>query len=144
MKKPSTLRQQIHRNLIAIFSLIFAVIGLTYNTWRNELTEDNRNVREAAFEILVMLGDLQRVVFFGHYDRDDVIGNPRNGWAYVLTISDLSQIMPDPVPTCSQTLEHVWSESWQTLGKSEDGAQKIGTAIDDCRRLTLDVLGNLR
>lgn len=144
MNKRSSLRQQVHQNLIAIFSLVFAVVGLTYNTWRNELTEDNRNVREAAFEILVMLGDLQRVVFFSHYDRDDVIGNPRNGWAYVLTISDLSKIMPDAVPTCSKAHEHAWSGSWQLLGKNEGGAQKIGSAIDDCRHLTLDVLHNLR
>jgi hypothetical protein len=144
VKRRYSFRQQLHRNLIAIFSLVFAVIGLTYNTWRNELTEDNRNIRAAAFEILVLLGDLQRVVFFGHYDRNDVIGNPRNGWAYVLTISDLSEIMPDPLPTCTATLEEVWSASWQLLGKDEKGALRIGSAIENCRTLTLEALQNLR
>lgn len=143
MSKRVSLRQQVHRNLIAIFSLIFAVIGLTYNTWRNELTEDNRNIREAAFEILLMLGDLQRVVFLGHYDQDNMVGNPRNGWAYVLTISDLSQIMPDPLPTCTATLEQIWSEGWRSLGQDKNAAESIGAAIDDCRSLTLGALRNL-
>ncbi len=139
----NSLLQQVRRNLIAILSLIFAVTSLTYTTWRNEQTEDNRNVREAAFEILVELGDLQRVVFFSQYDHDSVVGSPRNGWAYALTISDLSQVVPEPLPACTATLKEIWGENWQYLGKEEDSARKIGSAIDDCRVITLHILRDL-
>jgi hypothetical protein len=139
----NSLLLQVRRNLIAILSLIFAVTSLTYTTWRNEQTEDNRNVREAAFEILVELGDLQRVVFFSQYDHDAVVGSPRNGWAYALTIWDLSQVVPEPLPACTATLKEIWGENWQYLGTEEESARKIGSAIDDCRVITLNILRDL-
>lgn len=143
METKNSILGQIQRNLIAIFSLIFAITSLGYNTWRNELTEDNRNIREAAFVVLVKLGDLQRVVFFSHYDHDEVTGNPRNGWAYALTISDLSQVVPEPLPECTATLKQVWGENWNLLGSQEAAAEKIGTAIDKCREITLKILRDL-
>ncbi len=36
------LTEQIKRNQLAIISLVVALIALGYNTWRNELTEENR------------------------------------------------------------------------------------------------------
>lgn len=50
----------------------------------------NRNYRVAAFETLLKLGELQQLVFHRHYDQELDKGNPRAGWAYVLTIRDLS------------------------------------------------------
>jgi hypothetical protein len=58
MDKNHSMWRQLQRNLIAIISLAFAMTGLAYNTWRNEQTEENRNIREATFEVLVRLGDL--------------------------------------------------------------------------------------
>jgi len=54
----------------ALISLVVALGSLTYNTWRNERTEHNRNVRTAAFELLTKLAELERVVFLAQYDRD--------------------------------------------------------------------------
>lgn len=53
---PVSLRQQVRRNLVAIISLVLALLSLSYNTWRNEVTEYNRNIRQAGLEILVTLG----------------------------------------------------------------------------------------
>ncbi len=39
---------QIRRNTVALISLAIAVSSLSYNTWRNEKTEINRNQRIAA------------------------------------------------------------------------------------------------
>jgi hypothetical protein len=39
-----------------VFPEINPAPGVSYNTWRNELTEYNRNVRQAGFEILVTWG----------------------------------------------------------------------------------------
>ena len=86
----STLRQQLRNNAVALISLVVALGSLSYNTWRNERTEYNRNVRTATFELLVKLSELERVVYLAQYDRDRSGGNPRTGWTYVLVIRDLS------------------------------------------------------
>ena len=36
----------------AILGVVFAVIGFTYNAWRLEVSEDNTNIRTAAFAVL--------------------------------------------------------------------------------------------
>jgi len=85
---------QLKRNVVALVSIIIAVSSLSYNTWRNEKTEENRNQRFAAFEMLLKLSELQQVVFHNHYDKDRTgKGNPRTGWAYVLTVRDLSRVL---------------------------------------------------
>jgi hypothetical protein len=104
----TSLRQQLRNNLVALISLAVALGGLSYNTWRNERTEQNRNVRTAAFEILTRLADLERVVFLAQYDRDTRGGNPRIGWTYVLTIRDLSVVVPGPVSGGAAELQKVW------------------------------------
>src|SRR5437870_11232020 len=47
---------QIKANIVAIASIIVALTGMGYNTWRNEKTEINHNVRAATFETLKNLG----------------------------------------------------------------------------------------
>ena len=54
---------QLKRNSVALVSIIIAVSSLSYNTWRNEKTEENRNQRFAAFEVLLKLNELQQVIF---------------------------------------------------------------------------------
>ena len=44
--------EQVRRNLGALISVFIAVSSLSYNTWRNEETEHNRNQRMASFEVL--------------------------------------------------------------------------------------------
>lgn len=48
--------QQLRSNAVALISLAVALTALGYNTWRNERTEHNRNIRVAAFEVLTQLG----------------------------------------------------------------------------------------
>lgn len=72
---------QIKQNKLAIISLLVALTALGYNTWRNEQTEANRNIRQAGFEMLVHIGQLQRITYLAHYDKDSIEGNPRKGWA---------------------------------------------------------------
>ena len=88
----ASFREQIQRNSVALISLFVAVSSLSYNTWRNELSEYNRNQRVSSFEILLKLGELQELVFHNHYDRDAKNkGNPRTGWALVLTVQAFTQ-----------------------------------------------------
>src|SRR2546430_12543122 len=51
VKRPMTsLRQQLRDNAVALISLVVALGSQAYNTWRNERTEHNRNVRTAALD----------------------------------------------------------------------------------------------
>jgi hypothetical protein len=134
---------QLRRHSVALISLAVALSSLAYSTWRNEQTEANRNVRASGFEMLVKLGELDRVVFFGHYDRDPQMGNPRSGWAYVLTIRDLGKLTPDPAKARSSELVDMWQKNWSGLGTSDASANAISDAIDACREDVLEVLAAL-
>src|SRR5262245_5330197 len=80
---PESLRQQMRVNAVALISLAVALSSLAYNTWRNERTERNRSVRVAAFEVLKDLGELQVIVNFAYFSKDEKLGNPMAGWGRV-------------------------------------------------------------
>jgi len=128
---------------VALISLAIALSSLAYNTWRNEQTEANRNVRTAGIDLLLNLGELDRVVFFSHYDKDEIRGNPRSGWAYVLTITDLAALTSEPAVSSSADLLRVWNENWSGLGKNDASADLISAGIDQLRNDVLSVLAAL-
>jgi len=140
----SSFKEQVRRNSVALISLFVAVSSLSYNTWRNERSEYNRNQRVSSFEVLLKLGDLQQLVFHNHYDRDaENKGNPRTGWAIVLTIQDLSTVLESPVPDAAKELVAVWGSHWSHLGDSQDSADAILSGIEKVRADTLALLGDL-
>ena len=141
----SSIRMQIHDNLVAIISLIIAIVALSYNTWRNERTEANRNIRPAAFEILNQLGQLQLVVNNTRYlpgSSDSM--NPILGWGHVSYISDLSQLLPKPIPAEINKLVIVWGDNWQRIRKNEASADKVAQVIDSSRSMILSKLKELK
>ncbi len=141
----ATLREQLRNNAVALTSLLVALASLSYNTWRNERTEHNRNIRAAAFEILTKLADFERVVFLAHYDRDEANGNPRTGWTYIIVINDLAEVMPGEVKPRAVALRDTWRVSWEDLGKDGDGAvEHIDRDISTLREATLQTLRSLR
>lgn len=125
--------EQIRRNLLAIISLTVAISALGYNTWRNETTEENRNIRLASFEILVQLGKLQIITDHAHYGNNNNTGNPITGWGHVAMIDDLSFLMPGPIPQMATKLKSTWQTNWQGLGKDEMSALKITESITEMR-----------
>ena len=142
MPEKNSIKNQLRRNTVALISLVVAVTSLGYNTWRNEQSEANRNVRDAGIELLLKFGELDRVVFFSHYERDRNRGNPRLGWAYVLTIRDLGTLMPEPASQSTAALVDVWESNWPGLGgDSNEPAERISAAIDQGRN---DILALLR
>ena len=107
--------EQVDRHSLAIISLLVALSALGYNTWRNEQTEHNRNIRQAGFEMLLHIGELQRVTYLAHFDDDVQAGNPRKGWVEVLVLRDLASLMPESGQTRSEALFNVWNENWNGL-----------------------------
>ncbi|MCB1724026.1 MAG: hypothetical protein KDJ39_10080 [Gammaproteobacteria bacterium] len=138
-----TLKEQIHKNLLAVISLMVALAALGYNTWRNERTEHNRNLRTAGFEILLHVGELQRVTYLAHFDRDRREGNPRKGWTEVMVLKDLSELMPGDQRLRTDGLLTAWREHWEELGSDERSVTVIDAAIDDVRQDTLAILRRL-
>ena len=65
----TSILHQLKINAVAIISLVVAVVGLGYSTYRNERTEYNRNVRVAAFETLKNLGELQILVEYAYFHK---------------------------------------------------------------------------
>ena len=140
-----TFRQQLRSNSVALISLVVALRSLGYNTWRNERTEHNRNIRTATFELLTKLAEFERVVFLAQYDHDAHGGSPRTGWTYVLVIRDLSALVPAPVPARAEELQQAWADNWEALGKDDEIAvNHIDEAIGRLRASSLTTLMALR
>ena len=136
-------REQLQRNAVALISLVVAVTSLGYNTWRNEASEHNRNQRLVSIEILRNLGDLREVVLYGHYGGDDERGQPKTGWALVLTIRDLSMALDDPLPESGTRLWRTWDEHFDALGSDIERVEQINAAIEAVRKDTHALLQSL-
>jgi hypothetical protein len=140
-----SIMNQLKRNSVALISIVIAISSLSYNTWRNEKTEDNRNQRFAAFEVLLKLGELQQVVFHHHYDEDSSANwNPRTGWTYVLTIRDLSRVSGSEMAAAADNLYTTWKDNWQSLRIEQDGTDAITTGIEHMRNKTISIITSLK
>jgi hypothetical protein len=127
---------QIRKNTVALISLILAIASLGYNTWRNEETEFNRNIRFAGFEVILKTGELQRIVLHSHYGQGPLIEHARNGWVYILQLEDLCRLMPPPMNAIMTKLKQTWQQNWETLGDSAASLDTINAAIDALRMET--------
>ena len=138
-----TLINQLRQHSVALISLVIALSSLGYNTWRNEQTEANRNVRAAGIELLLKLGELDQVVFFSHYEQDTERGNLRSGWAYVLTIKDLGALMNEPAANSSIDLFNAWNTRSSELSSNGNSHEIISASIEQLRSHTHIVLAEL-
>jgi hypothetical protein len=127
----------------ALFSMAFALVGFSYNVWRMEATEDNNSAREASFELLLQLAELEQLVFAAHYDHDATEGNPRKGWVKVGLINDLSIATAPSVADAAATLKKDWEQHWDTMATDENSAKTIVKAIDTTRQAVQHQLTSL-
>jgi hypothetical protein len=144
MPRMASVRDQLRSNAVAIVSLVVALAALGYNTWRNELTERNRNFREAGFALLGEIGSLQQVVFYAHFQPGDARGDARMGWADVLTISDLAELLPPDVRRDARALRDTWQADWDGLGRDARAHRRVDESIEVLRQTTLVELRKLR
>ncbi|MFT7560700.1 MAG: hypothetical protein ACI93R_002622 [Flavobacteriales bacterium] len=101
--------------LTAIASVIFAVVGFSYNAWRMEASENNSNLRTAAFQIILELAEFEQILYSAHYDKDPIEGSPRKAWVKVGLVNELSMLMHKPVQDRAQELVDTWQKHWPTL-----------------------------
>lgn len=129
--------------LSLLFSILFAVAGFSYNVWRMEVTEENNTIRMASFEILLVLAELEQLVYVAHYDGDRKEGNPRSGWVKIGLVSDLSMLTAPQVATSAAHLQDDWSEQWSRIAEHRAAADTIVVAIEQVRFDIKQVLESL-
>jgi hypothetical protein len=138
------LRKQIQTNFVAIISLITALSGVFYNSWRDHKNEINQNTRNAAFEVLKSLGELQTVVNYAHFKANDEQGNPIEGWKHVLLVRDLSHLLPKDNMQQSAQLYTAWRKGWETLKTNAANEQEISAQIAIARSGVLKTIEDLQ
>src|SRR5439155_983144 len=130
-------RSQLRVNVLAIVSLVIALIALGYTTWRNERTEYNRNVRVAAFETLKQLGEAQIIVEYAHFQKNRQLGDPLQGWGRMIYIRDLAKLLPASAPADAERLWVAWRDN---IEKLEDDKEALVKITDEMQLLRLSVL----
>jgi hypothetical protein len=137
-----SIRRQIHNNAVALISIAIAVSALAYNTWRNETTEEQRNVRHAAFRVLEDLGEVQEVVdsryYYLAFGREIAAeGELRiRGFGSVAMIRDLMSLMPPPGPVAGRELHELWLNHFSSLDQLDASGQHSPAAKEAERELT--------
>jgi len=155
----STIRQQIHNNAVALISIFIAISALGYNTWRNETTEEQRNIRHAAFRVLEELGEVQEVVDSRYYYlafEQEIASEGElriRGFGSVAMIRDLMMLMPEPGPAAGEALHQSWLGQFADLDRLDSAGQhtqaaqqaerELTQAIRQARTAVLDVLRGL-
>ena len=158
-KQIQTLLQQIRGNAVALISLMTAVIALSYNTWRNETTESQRNIRQASFRVLESLGELQEVADYRYYyfpyeTNQSGEGELRlRGYGSVTMVRDLMNLMPPPAPVASDELFRLWNEHVNSLAElsaegqhtkaAKTAEKELAIAVKQARVAVIQVLQDL-
>ena len=136
---------QLRNNAVAIISLVVALSGLGYNTWRNESSEANKNIRDAGLFMMKELTELQEVVFYARYDSSDERGDIKTGWAHVLAVKDLSYAMPQAVKDSADGLSQAWSTHSSGLTSSESASyDAVDQSIDEVKQEIVLAISQLR
>lgn len=152
-------RESVRRNAVALISLALAMTSLGYTAWRNETNEIQRNHREAAFRILIEVGEMREVVLTRRYfltpaDRpsERMIPMPDSwvaGWSRATMVRDISAILPEPIPAQGQQLFDRWSERAGDLHADrpetrDQASQTLLEDLDAIRESTVALVRELR
>lgn len=119
--------------ITAIMGVVFAVLGFSYNTWRLEVSEDNNNIRTAAFAVLNELAELEQIIYAAHYDKNTVAGSPRKAWVKVGLIVDLSSLINEAVSKQSLQLKDSWSARWVVVMNDREATDQLVVDINNVR-----------
>jgi len=118
---------------ISLLSVVLAVAGFSYNTWRLEVSEENNTVRTAAFEIFEHLAEFEHIIYSAHYDKNVQEGSPRKAWVKMGLVADLSVLMSGNVQEHSAQLTRLWQEHWQHISTNEQSVNLLILQIDKIR-----------
>ena len=129
--------------IATIITILLTLVGFSYNVWRLEQSERNSNIRTSSFELIKQLAQLEQIVYYAHYDKDTIKGNPRTGWIKVIIINDLCLVAENMLEDKANKLKITWQDNWQQLATEQKAADNVVQAIDDLRTQIQTVLRNL-
>lgn len=136
------LSDQFRFHSVAIISLFTAIIGVSFNILQTSWIEENATRRDATFESLLALGELQEIVHFAHFKMDGEAGDPIMGWSKVLLVNDLAMLLQPKSSESSRQLKVVWQAHFDSLDESESELA-VSEAIRLAREEVLMVLQTL-
>ncbi len=139
---PIKLADQFRFHSVAIISLITAIIGVSFNIVQTRWIEENATKRDATFESLLALGELQEIVHFAHYKNDFEAGDPIAGWSRVLMVNDLAMLLQPENSEHCRNLKSVWQAHFDSLRQPES-EKAVSDAIALAREEVLEVLQTL-
>ena len=139
---PIKIRDQFRFHSVALISLITAIVGVSFNIVQTRWIEENATKRDATFETLLALGELQEIVHFAHFKGDQEAGDPIAGWSRVLMVNDLAMLLQPENSNHCRNLKAVWQNHFDTLDEP-DSEKAISEAIRLAREETLTVLQTL-
>lgn len=134
---------QLKTNMVALISLVTAISGITYNTWRDHQNEVNDNMRNAAFVVLADLGELQTIVNYAHFEHDSEHGNPIEGWKHVIMIRDLSRLLKPEAKNEGDKLYQDWQKNWEKLSDDNKVEMLVSHQITNTRQAVLSTIDSL-
>jgi hypothetical protein len=135
--------RQVKINIVAIASVIVAITGLAYNTWRNEQTERNHIMRTAAFETLKNLGETQIIVEYAYFKKNKALGDPVQGVGRAMLIRDLARELPPPAPEDAERLWVAWRDNADKIETDKDAMIAVTDEIQRLRLTVLEILANM-
>lgn len=156
--------RQVNNHSVALISLALAAASLGYNTWRNDTTEIQRNLRQASFQVLIDLGEVNQVVLYRRYfqspsepgrtkqtadHRSDDAQNWVSGWGKVTMIRDLTSFMPEPLPQQGAELFAAWQTHAAQLNavepeQREQASTELLSRIEELRTAVVNQIDRLR
>lgn len=120
--------------ITSIFSIIFALIGFSYNVWRLQQSEVNNTIRMASFEVLTELAEFEQVLYSAYYDKNSIEGSPRTAWVKIGLITDLSQLISKPVEVKAKKLQENWKDNWEKVPNDENSVNQLVLELDNVRK----------
>lgn len=140
----TSFRKLLQANLLSVISVLIAIASLSYNSWRNDVSEQNRNRRAAGFAVLQELAALQLLVDHLTYDGQQQRGDTIEGWTRVVFIGDLASLTSRQVDAGAKTLRQQWGSEVGRLESSEAANAAISRSVESLRLETLRTLSELR
>ncbi len=141
----SSLKKQVQQNIIAISSLLVALLGLSANVSYMQEKEFNSNLRVASFQLLIELSELEKVTFQLQYDEETAAINARTGWVKVRLIEGLSKLTSKNIQQDADKLMLSWQNNWQELGQDPPQAfDKISDEVANIRTSLIALIVTLK
>jgi len=128
--------------VIALVSLVVALSGLGYNTWRNETTKAHRNARQASFALLDQLGQLQQIVDNRYYAGERTEMTRIAAWSKAALIRDMGTLVSPATQERAQVAFDAWSSNADGIDAHDAAAEKA--VADSLRQLRGQVLADLQ